>query len=1797
MENIEALLSEFLSIASLVENDLSNMLQLVSEGKVPSKEQIATFEVTIDGLRDKYDYIKEIAESFVVEEERPVEFCSVQQYADMIENSKAQQLRKRLEQIELLFKKFVSVRSFVTAYEDALRPFQEQASEMLKQLNDSVHEISDEMIAASQAHQLFLSTLETDDLDSPEGLALLEMLESSIYPTKVQIGLASKKYYLSDESVADEKKDLIVDKRDALPDPKVPEDKAESMTSDTNDVSVDETEVVVEDDAPVIIHPIIRIKETTPSASAFKKEIVRLPRDVCWILPLLTNLGVLDSDQIYAFGVCLNCINANKEKKESIEKTLEVLAAKNVLAGYHLGTTEQLTAYCLTSYAMACLNKSSIRVDMSKFWDLSFGKRKFCGKNDMEENEILVGLHHNAALLLYLINMREKCESDKFCEIEESITWGDEYYDVLVHWNDESCVCAVVGCSTENIDIPTDRNILFVCFDDQTVSAKLDREGVYFMLSNSTIYKWEDQWVQQVDLTETENISAKANDCGSDDTSDLSEKSIDEEQLANDGVTDQMISLGDEMDEAVSEDTENMPRSTSSSDELSQHYSDGPVPMNTDVISDEATEIELCDDMDAVSMAKQLLDAGVAPDRYDMYQKLVEQLIREGTCSDRKYDVAQAVVLSKAISFCGDLNNADYQRLLMAVDSPLQGHQYTGERISALFEEAAIDNPHVAILELMSILRAMFAPDTAYDYTLNAYAQSRFDRFDEVFSQYSALKQLYNLFLKINKLSADGFSVQVLRNFIDQKAEQDLLSQIKDKSSQLISEPTIKSGLKSMGPMVSICFGKGSDFRGCMEIIAADKRAEREFVEVVYEDFCEAGTKILSEAKIVDFFENNWKRAADIVHGPRELVLSQRNKVIANIEARLALMKQWLDISQTGISDERTNAQLFVLRKEILTEANAIINNADTLFDPYDCSIITVALQRIVDKLNGQFVPSTEVFKSFLNSGVISLDGDGIPIVDEVFTSVKYYEPWRNVLKHIVQPKRSVDEIKESIFENQTKDSETTVFDNLRQLEMLGRYWGDGSDEYIVTKEQIKDAIVSADADTERFMDGLELAYTYNRIGEDEKESVIAVVNGYKDLFYERLDFGCWRQFIFALNRQISELADVRKNEFRQDVKRCREALAEGETSSLLNQAEHLLEIEENFAVAEEYLNRFRNGERELSEEMSLVLHDPDSFTEFLSNEVFDPLYTECSLKAGSQMLSRFGYEYVKTRFPSNWTSRHKDDSKKLLSQWPGRRGMTTELQMKTLFTCLGFNVNRVTKLEGKKQERYQVYFEKAARNVSDYRHPIAAFGTQMKAPVDVVVLYGSNTAQQLVDTITSMNLGGISIVLIDYPLDRSVRRQIAEIFHTKTSGQNPFLLIDQVLALHLSLHQDTERLPILLKCTLPYTHYQPFVREGGSTADEMFCGRTEELATILDLNGTCVVYGGRQLGKTALLERAEGLFYNPTKKAYAVYTSIYRLNTEESVVKAVVGDINRKVDLNIPECKTLGELCSHIDTLFRNGTVSSMLLLIDEVDSFLEAIRANGYSELDALEVCRRNTKNQFKFVLAGLHNVCRANKATENNGVFGRVGSPLCIKPLSPTDALKLISRPLQYLGFQVERYPHLETILTNTNYYPGILQFFGYTLVSTLANQYGKYYRAVDGNPPFTLREDQLGAIMNSADLNNSIKEKFRLSLELDPRYFMLARCIALLYHENQGSPESSQGGFSVENIKKTALAYDINCLKQETDQGYSMLLDEMVDMGILSCPHQDKKMYRLRRHSFINIIGANVDTLLDDIIKDN
>jgi predicted AAA+ superfamily ATPase len=85
--------------------------------------------------------------------------------------------------------------------------------------------------------------------------------------------------------------------------------------------------------------------------------------------------------------------------------------------------------------------------------------------------------------------------------------------------------------------------------------------------------------------------------------------------------------------------------------------------------------------------------------------------------------------------------------------------------------------------------------------------------------------------------------------------------------------------------------------------------------------------------------------------------------------------------------------------------------------------------------------------------------------------------------------------------------------------------------------------------------------------------------------------------------------------------------------------------------------------------------------------------------------------------------------------------------------------------------------------------------------------------------------------------------------------------------------------------------------------ADEMFIGRNAEMNDICSENGPCLVYGGRQLGKTALLQRARSVQHQPEEKMYAVYVEI-RNKQEADLLKVLQKEL-RRVGLDIGNCET----------------------------------------------------------------------------------------------------------------------------------------------------------------------------------------------------------------------------------------------------------------------------------------------------
>jgi hypothetical protein len=1191
----------------------------------------------------------------------------------------------------------------------------------------------------------------------------------------------------------------------------------------------------------------------------------------------------------------------------------------------------------------------------------------------------------------------------------------------------------------------------------------------------------------------------------------------------------------------------------------------------------------------AREMASKYLKEGINPSNTAEFMSLLDMLLAEGldVVEDDivENSFAQALLLSKALSFEKEYPEylKYFNRLLLATDSTIGERIYSGDNILIVFGESN----EFSSMHLATMLRALFAPDRAYDYNLRTHAEALFKDYDTYFQEYPMVKQLYNLLLQINDQSASGFTDAVLEQFSNHESRNEYFKQLQETAQRLCIEPIIKTKMSGMPKMITKCFGSESDIGICMEFISRNDREDREFVQITYNIFCEPvlqGEYQLSQSKLDEVVDHCWR---DATRGCKTsgmpLQLFARKQILSNFLTRLDLMRKWLAATETKL--EKASTGLLSLRKRILKEMDKALQEISAASECRNCTILGCMIKRLKNKLIGLLPDDRYAFADILRTGIFSLDESGFPLLDERFRKIRFYEPWRNALRHISAPLIGLRKMLEQI----SDDSYPECFDNLGTAIMICNYLeilrveGYTSSHYAQDIIQAKN---SAEISRNNFQNELELAFAYGRIQEETKEDLLEDILAFQDEFFDLNDFGCWRSFLDAMRNRIEEETFARGQELQTEIQERLSDKVDDKLSKLLSKAKEKLQPpERNFVVAEEYINRFDSGKSGDLEQAYIEQPEGSAFNRFISTNNFDRLFELCR-RNKDRAIKNFGIDYIKKNL--NMSAKYHDSSERLVRNWPNRPEEANIDRIKVLFGELGFAVDKVVKgISSGSYNRYAVHVKPDQKDKAEYNHPVAPFGTQMKPPIEVVCLYGQLQANDVVDNVCGLELNNTAIVLLNGAMDLAARRQMAERFHSKKSGKNPFLLIDWTLLLFLAMHQQTERLPVLLNCTLPYTSsYQPFVLSG-STPDEMFIGRRRELNSIIDPNGAVIVYGGRQLGKTALLERARSLQHRPGRKEFAVYVNADDCDCEADLAGKICDEL-AKSGVCVDKVDSLDKLCSILDRMFYAGKIVALLLLIDESDKFLGNFKDNEYKALRPLVSLRRKTTNTFKFVLAGLHNVCRVKEAFGPNSIFGQMGEPLCIRPLSSVDALQLLARPLRYLGFNVDDNFHLELILANANYYPGILHFVGYKLVENLTGRYIRYYHAVDGNPPFELQDDQLGAIMNSDDLNRNIIEKIRLTLRIDQRYFMLARCIAWYYYDD---PESNRQGYSVENIKLAAECLEIKCLRDVNPREYDVLLQELVDMGILTKP--SPVTFRLRQRKFLEAIGRSQAAVEIDI----
>ena len=493
---------------------------------------------------------------------------------------------------------------------------------------------------------------------------------------------------------------------------------------------------------------------------------------------------------------------------------------------------------------------------------------------------------------------------------------------------------------------------------------------------------------------------------------------------------------------------------------------------------------------------------------------------------------------------------------------------------------------------------------------------------------------------------------------------------------------------------------------------------------------------------------------------------------------------------------------------------------------------------------------------------------------------------------------------------------------------------------------------------------------------------------------------------------------------------------------------------------------------------------------------------------------------------------------------------------------------------------------------------PIPTFGSFAEGRYRIVCRWGRPTEEDILRHADESGPRRATIVLYFGRLTKARRVRLGLLAR---ESLKTLLVLDELLLIWLC-GQRGSRLPILFACSVPFTYVQPYVTTAGSVPAEMFYGREQEMRDIADPNGHCFIYGGRQLGKTALLRAAERTFHRPSDGHYAIWIDLKREGLGyDRVVAEVWPVIWRELREKLPETlmgirepnpnirRRVDDFIHFLSNKFRNSTGRKLLLLLDEADRFLavdarEAVSnasVTGYLESTRLKGLMDLTERSIKVVFAGLHNVLRT--VEYSNHPLGHFGQAIQVGPLWRS-AEELIRQPLLTSGYHFEDKNLVTRILAQTNYYPNLIQLYGTALVKAMCS------RRLTGAPLYQIGDDVLDKIyQRNTNFGKEIRSKFHLTLQLDPRYEVIAYSLA---HECENNDSVLGKGLDYRRIDEVSRNFwprGFEDIEPYTDR-FRSLLDEMTGLGVLRKIGDHR--YTLRNSNVLMLMGTadEIDTQL-------
>ncbi len=452
-------------------------------------------------------------------------------------------------------------------------------------------------------------------------------------------------------------------------------------------------------------------------------------------------------------------------------------------------------------------------------------------------------------------------------------------------------------------------------------------------------------------------------------------------------------------------------------------------------------------------------------------------------------------------------------------------------------------------------------------------------------------------------------------------------------------------------------------------------------------------------------------------------------------------------------------------------------------------------------------------------------------------------------------------------------------------------------------------------------------------------------------------------------------------------------------------------------------------------------------------------------------------------------------------------------------------------------------------------------FGSSANGSYALLCLWKRRDVQVITEALARQPAGvGPTIVLFFAPLDPSQRRRLGVL--SRNGSLRSTIVIDELLALHLA-SLASGRLTALFANTLPFSDTQPWA-ETGTPPPEMFFGRQLELRDIEapDGSGAHLIYGGRQLGKTALLRQVER---NGAGNAsiVACYLSIAQVGVASGVQSlwSVLADelARHGVTVAMGGADPARAFATSVRKWLDDVPARRIILLLDEADEFFRSDREGDaisppFAVTRALSELTNNTNRRFKPVFAGLRNVQKL--ARDPNSPLAHLGTPRVIGPLmrgqERRQAEQLVRWPFAALGYRLAD-EVVTRILAFANYYPSLIQVVCQRLLRGVRERQGNI------GPPWDITMDNVAAVLETRELRDAAYERFRITLELDTRYLLLTLVIAEL---SRNSPHMLASGIDARDLREYAASFWPEGFPADfSDNAFDALLSEMVGLGLL------------------------------------